>query len=485
MIRFARIQKLSSSHPWQEAKLFTLTPLPILREELIQTLENNEAGAFVSFEGWVRDHNEGKKVSSLEYQVYPELAQKEGEKILREAKEKFNIHSVTCTHRFGHLKLGEIAVWVGAVASHRDDAFRASRYVIDEIKHRLPIWKKEHYLSQEPKWVFCRDHHTHVHFHEKDYYRKQKLVTKQDNLKASKVIVIGAGGLGCPVLTSLVSAGVGEIHIYDHDTIDISNIHRQPLYSPDVVGEKKINVAVPKLRALNPFIEIYGNAWKVSSANVMKVVTGMDLVIDCTDNLETKYLLHDAAFIAGIPLVSTSIYQYEGQIRTFDPKNNSGCLRCSGQSIPSDSELGNCNDFGVLGAAVAVMGSIQASEAILYLQEKKNNTMNSTYYLDLKTLEQMKIKNLKQENCPSCRGDLTLEASDLEISMEAARHLGAVFVDMRNHDDQILNSYLGLDKPVVLYCHRGIRSKKLVTEARKKGAQQFYSLAGGACSFSP
>lgn len=246
----------SLSHQWREAKLFTLTSGTIERDDLIKLLENHEAGALVSFEGWVRDHNQGKKVSSLEYQVYPELAHREGEKILREAKEKFNIHSVVCTHRFGHLKLGEIAVWVGAVASHRDDAFKATRYVIDEIKHRLPVWKKEHYVSERPEWVFCRDHHHHVHFHEADYYQKQKLVTKQDRLKASKVAVIGAGGLGCPVLTGLTTAGVGEIHVYDDDTINLSNIHRQPLYSPDVVGEKKITIAVTKMKALNPFISI-------------------------------------------------------------------------------------------------------------------------------------------------------------------------------------------------------------------------------------
>jgi adenylyltransferase/sulfurtransferase len=476
---------LYSFHQWRGASLFTLTNHPINRDELIKNLENNEAGALVSFEGWVRDHNEGKKVSSLEYQVYPELAEKEGAKILREAKEKFNIHSIVCTHRFGHLHLGEIAVWVGAVASHRDDAFKASRYVIDEIKHRLPVWKKEHYVSQEPSWVFCRDHHTHVHFHEEDYYEKQKLVVKQGILKASKVAVIGAGGLGCPVLTALATAGVGEINLYDDDRVSISNIHRQPLYSPDVVGEKKINVAVSRLKALNPFIKITGNVSRVDATNVMSIISGVDLVIDCTDNLETKYLLHDAAFIAKVPLISASIYQFEGQIRTFDPNHNSGCLRCAGDLTSADSAIGNCNDFGVLGAAVNVIGSIQASEALQYLQEEKNNTVSHTFYLDLRTLQQMKIKNLRIENCPSCRGEMKLQSPDLEISMEAARLLDAVFVDVRDEDDQILQSFMKSERPVIVYCHRGIRSKKLVSIARTNGAPHFYSLIGGACSYSP
>jgi adenylyltransferase/sulfurtransferase len=478
------VQELSSSHQWQGAKLFTLTTHPIQRQELINNLENNEAGALVSFEGWVRDHNQGKKVSSLEYQVYPELAQKEGEKILREALEKFNIHSVTCSHRFGHLRLGEIAIWVGAVASHRDDAFKASRYVIDEIKLRLPVWKKEHYLNQKPEWVFCRDHHTHVHFHEEDYYEKQKLITKQTALKSSKVAVIGAGGLGCPVLTSLAAAGVGEITVYDDDRISIGNIHRQHLYSPDVVGEKKVSVAVPKLTLLNPFIKISGIPERVTAMNVEAIFAGMDLVIDCTDNLGTKHLLHDAAFITKVPLISASIYQFEGQIRTFEPNNDSGCLRCATDSLPEE-DIGNCNDFGVLGSAVNAIGAIQATEALLYLQNKKNNTTSSTFYIDLRTLQQMRIKNLKKDDCLSCRGELKLQSSGLEIGLEAARLMNAVFVDVRQEDDGILEGFMASKRPVVVFCHRGVRSKKLVALARGKGAQHFYSLTGGACSYSP
>jgi len=129
--------------------MFNLSSHPLNRDKLHAEMAQNAAGAIVVFEGWVRNHNEGKKVSSLEYQVYPELALKEGEKILREAKEKFNLHEARAVHREGHLALGEIAIWIGATASHRDDAFKATRYVIDEIKYRLPVWKKEHYVDQK------------------------------------------------------------------------------------------------------------------------------------------------------------------------------------------------------------------------------------------------------------------------------------------------------------------------------------------------
>lgn len=461
--------------------MFSLSSEPIRREEVISTLKNDKAGALCVFEGWVRNHNEGKKVSSLEYQVYEALAMKEGQKILHEATHKFNLHHIVCVHRFGHLKLGEAAVWIGATATHRDDAFKACRFVIDEIKLRLPIWKKEHYLEQKPEWVFCKDHHTHVHFHEEDFYTKQAKLVDQGKLKASHVLVVGAGGLGCPVVTSLTTAGVGHIDLVDFDKISLSNIHRQPLYSPEVVGEKKVTVAQNKMSALNPFIHVHGHDLKISAENVLRMMSGKNLVIDCTDNLETKFLLHDACMKLRIPLISASIYQFEGQIRTFVP-GETGCLRCTHSETPDDTKLGNCNDFGVLGSAVGALGHLEANEAILFLLQGHNNTQKETFYINLKTLSQMKIKNLKIDQCPTCEGVVDLKTSDLEISVATLHTMNATLVDVRDKEDTILDEYLKHDRPVVVFCHRGVRSKKLVSEYRLKGAHHFYSLIGGACS---
>ncbi len=438
----------------------------------------------MSFEGWVRDHNQGKKVSSLEYQVYEELAKKEGHKILQESIHLFNLHHIVCTHRYGHLQLGEIAVWIGATATHRDDAFKATRFVIDQIKCRLPIWKKEHYFEQKPEWVFCKDHHTHVHFHEKDYYQKQKNIVNQQSLFDAQVLVVGAGGLGCPLLQALTTAGVGRIDIVDHDIISISNIHRQPLYSPEVVGEKKVTVAQKKLAALNPFIHVQGHDLRLESKNVEKLILGKTLILDCTDNLETKYLLHDACFKLRIPLISASIYQFEGQIRTFIPGENSGCMRCLQDKTPEDSKLGNCNDFGVLGSAVGFLGNLQANEAILYLQNKQNNSIESTFYFDLKTLSQMRIKNFVKTNCLTCKGQVDLIVDDLEISVQDLYRRDAKMIDLRDQEDSIILDYINLNKMVVLYCHRGIRSKAIVKEMRARGYSHFYSLRGGADSMS-
>lgn len=124
-------------------------------DQLRHSLADYAAGGYVSFEGWIRNENEGQEVLRLEYEVYEPLAVKEGEKIIAEAKAKYPILHADCVHREGLLELGECAVWVGVAAAHRDEAFSACRYVIDEIKVRLPIWKKEHYVNGDSGWVNC------------------------------------------------------------------------------------------------------------------------------------------------------------------------------------------------------------------------------------------------------------------------------------------------------------------------------------------
>ncbi|MDQ8202308.1 molybdenum cofactor biosynthesis protein MoaE [Pelagicoccus sp. SDUM812003] len=134
---------------------FALSADPLQPERLKQTLLNQHAGALATFEGWVRNHNEGKPVDRLEYSSYPELANKEGAKIVQEAQERFAIDGAIALHRTGLLEIGHIAVWVGACAAHRDAAFDACRYIIEEVKRRVPIWKKEYYSDGVSAWVNC------------------------------------------------------------------------------------------------------------------------------------------------------------------------------------------------------------------------------------------------------------------------------------------------------------------------------------------
>lgn len=135
--------------------MFRISNTPIDPLERQRALGDARAGACVTFEGWVRNRNEGQEVSSLEYEAYALLAEAEGERILTEARERFALIQALGVHRVGHLKLGELAVWVGVTAEHRGAAFDACRYIIDESKARLPIWKKEHYAGGSTAWINC------------------------------------------------------------------------------------------------------------------------------------------------------------------------------------------------------------------------------------------------------------------------------------------------------------------------------------------
>jgi molybdopterin synthase catalytic subunit len=142
--------------------MFRISSTAIDPAALQQELADARAGACVTFEGWVRNRNEGQPVLSLEYEAYAPLAEKEGERILVEAREKFQLVGAAGVHRVGHLRLGELAVWVGVTAEHRGAAFDACRYIIDEAKARLPIWKKEHYASGATAWINCATRGEHA-----------------------------------------------------------------------------------------------------------------------------------------------------------------------------------------------------------------------------------------------------------------------------------------------------------------------------------
>jgi molybdopterin synthase catalytic subunit len=142
--------------------VFNLSSEPLQPASLHRELAHPQAGACVTFEGWVRNHNEGQAVLSLEYEAYTALAEKEGQRVLEEARTRFALLAARAVHRVGHLQIGDLAVWVGVAAAHRGAAFDACRYVIDELKARVPIWKKEHYPTGASQWINCATRGQHV-----------------------------------------------------------------------------------------------------------------------------------------------------------------------------------------------------------------------------------------------------------------------------------------------------------------------------------
>ncbi|KUJ50031.1 HesA/MoeB/ThiF family protein [Chryseobacterium sp. JAH] len=189
----------------------------------------------------------------------------------------------------------------------------------------------------------------------------------QQKLLQTKVLVIGAGGLGCPVLQYLAAAGVGTIGIVEQDRISLSNLQRQTLYSTDDVGKMKTDVASLKLKLLNPEININSYQLELTSENAWDLITEYEIIVDCTDNFATRYLINDACVLLDKPLIFGAIYKYEGQVAVFNLnlKNNKAVnYRNLFPDPPKPDEVQNCNEVGVLGVLPGIIGMMQANEVI-------------------------------------------------------------------------------------------------------------------------
>jgi adenylyltransferase/sulfurtransferase len=209
-----------------------------------------------------------------------------------------------------------------------------------------------------------------------DRYQRQLIlkgfgVTAQDKLRNGRVLVIGAGGLGCPILQYLVAAGVGYIGVADHDRVSLSNLHRQILFDTDDIGQFKVDVAKKKLQALNPDVEIqiWNEQWQ--NHHCLTHFPQYDIVVDATDNFASRYMINDAAVLLGKPLVFGAVSQYEGQVAVFNSEKTDGMRSVNYRDLfpepPKDGEVLNCSEAGVLGVLPGIIGSMQAMEVIKLL----------------------------------------------------------------------------------------------------------------------
>lgn len=189
----------------------------------------------------------------------------------------------------------------------------------------------------------------------------------QEKLLAAKVLVIGAGGLGCPVLQYLAAAGVGTIGITDNDTVSLSNLQRQVLFTTQDIDKPKAEAATGRLRALNPEITITPINQCITTANALKIIAQYDVVVDCTDNFAARYLINDACVLLDKPLVFGAIFRYEGQVSVFnivDAKGTKINYRDLFPTPPNPTEVQDCNEAGVLGVLPGIIGTLQATEVI-------------------------------------------------------------------------------------------------------------------------
>jgi adenylyltransferase/sulfurtransferase len=187
----------------------------------------------------------------------------------------------------------------------------------------------------------------------------------QAKIRAARVLIVGAGGLGSPAALYLAAAGIGCLGLVDDDTVSLSNLQRQILFRTSDVGRPKVEAGAEALKALNPGVRIEAHAVRLTAANARELIAGYDVVADGSDNFATRFLLNDACFFARKPLVSAAVTEFEGQLATYKGyEPDLPCYRCLFDGPPPPGTVANCSETGVLGAAAGVMGSLQALEVL-------------------------------------------------------------------------------------------------------------------------
>jgi len=221
----------------------------------------------------------------------------------------------------------------------------------------------------------------------------------QKKIINSKVLVVGAGGLGCPVIDYLSRAGVGNIGIIDHDKVDISNIHRQSLYDSKDIGKSKVIVLKKKIKLINPLVKVKIFKERIGKENIKKIFKNYDFIVDGSDNFKTKFLLNKYSLKYKKILIVGAISKMDGHIFTFDFKNTTDpCLKCFYQTEPSD-EILNCEYEGILGPVAGIVGNIQALEVLKKILKIGDKSNKKILILDLNKLNFRRVKFLKKKNC--------------------------------------------------------------------------------------
>ena len=222
----------------------------------------------------------------------------------------------------------------------------------------------------------------------------------QAKLLESSVLVVGAGGLGAPVLQYLAAAGVGHLTVVDDDRVELSNLQRQIIHGTDDVGRKKVDSAAEFIESLNPDVDVDALDTRLTPENVMELLEGQDVVVDASDNFPTRFLLNDACVLADVPLSHGAIYRFEGQVTTFT--GGQPCYRCLFREAPPEGAVPDCATAGVLGILPGTIGAIQATEVVKLLLEEGEVLDGRMLAYDAQSMEFHTIPVAPDPDCPIC-----------------------------------------------------------------------------------
>ena len=352
-------------------------------------------------------------------------------------------------------------------------------------------------------------------------------ISGQNKLKNSKVAIIGMGGLGCPSSLYLAAAGVGHLTIIDHDEIDLSNLQRQVLYDEDTIKKSKAKEAEKKLKLLNKNIRIKTVEDSIRLNNAEKMLKGHDVVLDCTDNFDSRYLINDTCKFLNIPFVSGAIQGFDGQISTFN-FHNGPCYRCLFPDRPSQGLAPNCNDLGTIGALPGIIGSMQALEAIKLIIGMGNPLSGKILFFDGLTFQTSLSHFESDEECKICKFSSDLNSNPIKdlnitpllryfhqyedapkkhfkslIATEIPELKAKHFIDVREENEFKLGTIPGsINLPLsklkeetetlhqlreichssektIIFCEAGKRSLKALGKISPKLSQNNYNLSGG------
>lgn len=345
----------------------------------------------------------------------------------------------------------------------------------------------------------------------------------QQKLKAARVLCIGAGGLGSPLVLYLAAAGVGTLGLVDFDVVDYTNLQRQVLHYTGDVGRSKLDSAIDKLNAINPFVQTERFDTMLNSQNALEIFRGFDIIADGTDNFATRYLVNDACVLSGKPNVYASIFRFEGQASIFATEDGP-CYRCLYPEPPPPGLVPSCAEGGVLGVLPGLLGVIQATEVIKLILGAGDPLIGRLLLVDALAMRFRELRVRKNPECPVCGTNPTVkelidynqfcgirgEESSMSVKIpeiqveELKRRLDAgddIYVlDVREpHEYQICNigghliplgdlpkrvHELDSSREIVVHCKSGGRSAKAVEFLRKSGFKRASNLTGGILAWA-
>ena len=344
----------------------------------------------------------------------------------------------------------------------------------------------------------------------------------QQRLRASCVLIVGAGGLGTPAATYLAAAGVGRIGIVDFDVIEESNLHRQVLYSEEDIGRSKADVIKERLAKVNPFVLVKTYKTRLDSSNALGILRDYDVVLDGTDNFPTRYLVSDASVLLGKPNVYASVFRFDGQVSVFYAKEGP-CYRCLYPEPPPPGMVPSCAEGGVLGVLPGIVGSIQAAQTINILLKTGQPLVGRLLLFNAVDATFRELALMKNPDCPICGSNPTIKelidygafcGTEEQDKLEAEQEVSAktvedwlnrgreiVLLDVREpYETQICSlegsmliplgelprkvNELDTADEIVVYCRSGARSAKAVRFLTSLGFKKAKNLTGGIVAWA-